>query len=242
MSQQTLLDSRTVNHPGTRHDPCTGCDVRTSCITGPAMETLGKEELPGFSRNRIHLAAGEHLYWRDDAFHALFVVASGSLKSYNVDLDGNERVRGFHYPGGMIGFDGIEGGRYRCHVEAMEDVSVCVLPFNQLLALSLHVPNLQAGLFRRLSRDLVHAETLAGDYPADVRLATFLLEIAGAEDSVRLPMARRDIANYLRLATETVSRLMTRFRTSGLIRCRGRFVTIVDADGLREIAEPALSN
>lgn len=238
MSRQTFFSTHaqgTIRN-GMNQVPCATCELPEQCVAVSALDALGP------NLNRIRLAPGEHLYWRDDRFHALYVVVSGSLKSYNVDLDGNERVRGFHYPGGLIGFDGIEGGQHRCHVTAMEDTGVCVLPFERLLALSLHTPSLQVDLFRRLSRDLVHAETLAGDYPADVRLAAFLLEIAGDHDQVRLPMARRDIANYLRLATETVSRLITRFRESGLIQCRGRSITLIDIDTLRQIAEPSLSN
>lgn len=239
MPQQTYLSARarTTAHTDMLQAPCTGCPVLEQCVTAPEDSFRPKLNL-----NRIRMTAGEHLYWRDDNFHALYVVASGSFKSYNVDLDGNERVRGFHYPEGIIGFDGIEGGRHRCHVAAMEDANVCVLPFDRLLALSLHTPSLQTDLFRRLSRELAHAETLAGDYPAEVRMAAFLLDIAGDRHDLRLPMARRDIANYLRLATETVSRLMTRFRENGLIHYRGRSVTLLDIDALREIAEPSLSN
>lgn len=240
MPRQTFLggQARLTTPTDALAAPCAACPISAQCITVNTADSYCAHNNP----NRIRLTAGEHLYWRDDTFHALYVVIGGSFKSYNVDLDGNERVRGFHYPNGLIGFDGIEGGRHRCHVTAMEDASVCIQPFKQLLASSLQTPSLQINLFQRLSRELVHAETLAGDYPADVRLAAFLLEIANGRDTVRLPMARRDIANYLRLATETVSRLMTRFRESGLIQCRGRSITLVDSDGLSEIAEPSLSN
>lgn len=240
MSRQIFLDSqaRATIHSHVFAAPCSTCSINARCIAVRTADSYCSH----FNPNRIRLEAGEHLYWRNDAFHALYVVIHGSFKSYNVDLDGNERVRGFHYPGGLIGFDGIEGGRHRCHVTAMEDANICIQPFDRLLASSLHSPELQVNLFQCLSRELVHAETLAGDYPAEVRLAAFLLEITNGRDTVRLPMARRDIANYLRLATETVSRLMTRFRENGLIRCRGRSVTLLDTDGLRDIAEPSLSN
>lgn len=240
--QQVPIRQQAHAQPGAMPARCVDCRVREQCLTLDALQRAGGQVARGFDTSRQRLLAGEHLYWREDNFESLYVVTSGSFKSYNVDMDGNERVRGFHYPGALIGFDGIESGRHHCHVEAMEDATVCAMPFQQLLTLSLHAPNLQTDLFRRLSRDLVHAETLAGDYPADVRLAAFLLEIAGDETTVRLPMARRDIANYLRLATETVSRLMTKFRRAGLIDCRGRSVTLVDTDGLRLLAEPSLSN
>lgn len=242
MPQQGSVEFQAVIRTGVMRNSCVECRMYDQCVIAPALETRGTRVPADFKFNRIRLSPGEHLYWRDDGFHALYTVATGSLKSYNVDLHGNERVRGFHYPGDLIGFDGVEEGHYRCHVQAMEETHVCVLPFDRLLALSLHAPDLQTNLFRRLSCDLAQAETLAGDYPAEVRLAAFLLEIAGDKNCVRLPMVRRDIANYLRLATETVSRLMSRFRDSGLIRCRGRSVTLLDVEALKEIAEPSLSN
>lgn len=242
MPQQILAQSRPLTETAACRNACTDCRVRDKCIAACALDALEPRARDEIAGDRLRLAAGEHLYWRDDRFNALYVVIAGSFKSYNVDLDGNERVRGFHYPGSLIGFDGIESSRQRCHVEAMEDAAVCALSFDRLLTLSLHTPSLQTDLFRSLSRDLVHAETLAGDYPAEVRMAAFLLEIGGDGREARLPMARRDIANYLRLATETVSRLMTRFRREGLTQCRGRSVRVVDIDGLREIAEPSLSN
>lgn len=240
MSGQTLTDdgTRVAVTRDALAAACATCMINKQCIAVQYADPRRSY----FNPNRVHLTAGEYLYWRNDAFYALYVVIDGSFKSYNVDLDGKERVRGFHYPGGLIGFDGIEGGWHRCHVTAMENANICIQPFDRLLVSSLHSPALQVDLFRCLSRELLHAETLAGDYPAEVRLAAFLLEIADGRDTVHLPMARRDIANYLRLATETVSRLMTRFRENGLIRYRGRSVTLTDIDTLRHIAEPSLSN
>ena len=85
---------------------------------------------------------------------------------------------------------------------------------------------------------------LAADLPADARLAAFLLELsgrmAGAEGALvrlRLAMPRADIANYLRLAPETVSRLFRRFRDESLLVVHGREVEITDRDRLQGISE-----
>ena len=113
--------------------------------------------------------------------------------------------------------------------------------------LATRVPGLQKELFRLLSRDIVHAERLAGDYAADTRLAAFLLDLSIACPSrvppaLRLAMPRTDIANYLRLAPETVSRLLGRFQDGDLIRARGRNLEMRDRPGLERIAAPLLGN
>lgn len=237
--------SRAVSAPRVSQAQCHSCGLREQCLVATALNDSEDGISRGLRSSRLRLKQTEPLYWRDDGFSALFLVVSGSLKSYNVDLDGNERVRGFHFPGSLLGLDGIERGRHRCHAAALEDSVVCRMPFEQLLGLCVSVSGLQAALFRRMSRELIHAETLAGDYSAAERVATFILETAGElrdGTPVKLPMPRRDIANYLRLATETVSRIMTDFRARGLIECRGRQISIRDRDGLRVIAEPSLSN
>lgn len=224
---------------------CLDCAVKRDC---PVAAVLAEDQRTGRSRIHPHqmtLIDGGHLYWQDQPFEALYLVVSGTLKRYNVDLDGNERVRGFQFPGSMIGFDGIARGTHGCHASALEEGVVCRFAFDELLSTSVRTPQLQARLFKHMSCELVHAETLAGDYSAAERLATFLLDVAetsGPQDVVRLPMSRRDIANYLRLAKETVSRVITDFDRKGLIERRGPHIEITNLKGLRAVAEPSLAN
>ncbi|OZB70021.1 MAG: transcriptional regulator, partial [Lysobacterales bacterium 13-68-4] len=91
------------------------------------------------------------------------------------------------------------------------------------------------------------ASLLAGDHSADERVAAFLCDL-GSRYAARgfsgtrfaLSMSRGDIANYLRLASETVSRVLTRFRSQGLIALEGRQVALLDADALRRLGEGLL--
>jgi CRP/FNR family transcriptional regulator len=92
-----------------------------------------------------------------------------------------------------------------------------------------------------MSRDLAVALALSGDYTAEQRVAAFLVamgERLGVGGSVRLPMARRDIASYLRLATETVCRVLGRLEDSGRIVNENKTVRMVDAARLRFLAGP----
>jgi CRP/FNR family transcriptional regulator len=110
--------------------------------------------------------------------------------------------------------------------------------------LAARLPGLQKELFRLMSRDIGHAERMAAERPADSRLASFLLDVSARMagpalplDRIRLPMPRSDVASYLRLAPETVSRLLRRMQDEALVRVRGREVGILDRPELRRLAE-----
>lgn len=116
-------------------------------------------------------------------------------------------------------------------------------------ALATRMPTVQQHLFGLLSRELGMASMLAGDHPADERLAAFLLDLGRrykacgySGTQFRLSMSRADIANYLRLATETVSRVLRRFSDRELVSIQGRQIEILAADPLRAIVGHAAEN
>ena len=107
--------------------------------------------------------------------------------------------------------------------------------------------HVQQELFRLLSADIGKANLLAGDYPADERLVAFLLGLADrfgsrgfSPNAFRLAMSRTDIANYLRLAPETVSRVLRRLQERRLLEVRGRDIELLDRTGLRALARNIL--
>lgn len=190
------------------------------------------------------LDAGSHIFREGDAFNAIAAVREGTVKTWRVDRDGREQVLGFHLPGEVIGLSAIDGERYPCNADALDSVQLCRFSFTKVATLATRLPGLQRELFRLLSRDITHAERLAADLPADARLAGFLLDLSsrmsrtdGVIDRLRLSMPRADIANYLRLAPETVSRLFRRFRDDSLLRVRGREIEITDRQRLQKLAE-----
>src|SRR5690606_16870809 len=123
----------------------------------------------------------------------------------------------------------------------------CRFSFPAISTLATRLPGLQAQLFRLLSHDISKAALLAGDFTADERMAAFLLApsrryAARRFSATRFPlsMARPDIANYLRLAAETVSRVLKRFQTDGLIAVERREVELKDVPRLQELAQAVL--
>ena len=186
---------------------------------------------------------GEHLAHIDDQMFNLHTIRSGSFKGYVLDPDGREHVRDFFMPGQLIGLDAIQTGRHRSNVIALETSSICGISLVALTTLFPDIPQLSGYILRLMSKALAASEILAGDYGAEERCAAFITGLAehfarlGWSPNVfNMAMSRRDIANHLRLAPETVTRIFSRFSKDGLINIKGRQVTLVDRPKLDHIA------
>jgi CRP/FNR family transcriptional regulator len=156
-------------------------------------------------------------------------------------------VQGFFLPGEVIGLSAISEARYPCNAVALDTVHLCRFSFPNIAALAMRMPGLQQQLFRLLSHDIGKASLLAGNYSADERMAAFLISVSRryAERGFSatrfvLAMSRTDIANYLRLAPETVSRVFRRFQDEKLLHVERRELEFLDAARLEALARDVL--
>lgn len=233
---------------GGKHS-CSACPVGDYCLPR-GLRPADAERLDQVMRIGRPLQPKQYLFHAGEPLKAIYAVRHGAFKSVLVDCDGNEQVVGFHVHSELFGLDAIFSGVHQCSAVALTAANVCVFPYKALIELSTDVVALAEQLLRLLSKDLITNIGIAGDYLADERLAAFLLSLAQrmpprGELSRRysLPMPRADIASYLRLAGETLSRALARFQQLGLIDLKNRTVTITDLDGLRQRARripPAL--
>jgi CRP/FNR family transcriptional regulator len=191
--------------------------------------------------------AGTRLFVVDDPFGAVFAVRAGAVKTYVIDDQGREQVLGFFLPGELVGLNGVYPARYPCNAVALDTTTVCRFSFPAMATLATRMPGLQQQLFRLMSKDIGTASLLAGDFTADERLAAFLVGLSErfaargfSATRFRLMMSRADIANYLRLASETVSRVLRRFQDDGLIRVDRREVVLEQPERLRHAARNVL--
>lgn len=194
------------------------------------------------------LPAGSHLFRTGDRFDAIAAVRSGTVKTCRVDREGREQVLGFYLPGEIIGLSAIDGERYPCDAIALDEAQLCRFSFPKMALLAARLPGLQRQLFKLMSRDISHAERLSGDHSADERIAAFLVDLSRrlqargfSASRFELTMPRTDIANYLRLAPETVSRVLRRFQDDGLIQVRRREIELAERARLDKLAEAMLS-
>jgi CRP/FNR family transcriptional regulator len=186
---------------------------------------------------------GQHIFREGDGFNAIAAIRAGTVKTYVTDREGREQVLGFFLPGELIGLNAISSSRYPCNAVALETVYLCRFSFPKMAILAAKMPGVQEQLFRLMSEDIGKASLLAGDFTAEERLAAFLLVISRryadrglSATQFRLTMSRTDIANYLRLAAETVSRILRRFQEQGLVRVERREIELIGVAQLHDIA------
>ena len=190
---------------------------------------------------RVH-QAGEHIYHAVDTFDRLYIVGAGLCKTIEVSRDGREQVVAVHFKGDWMGLGGIAAGRYGCDAIAMDTCEIWSVPYQGLLEACARTPALLSVLHLAMSRELLRerAAMLAlCTLPADARVAEFLrwwvgeLDERGLRtDTVRLPMSRAEIGNFLGMTLESVSRALSRLAKRELIRFADR--------GRRDIVIPAL--
>ena len=239
-------DASIVADDGDALSFCSTCAFSQACLS-EGMDKRALMDLHVLVEHVGPLRAGEHVFREGDPFGAIAAVRAGTVKTYQIDRNGHEQVLGFHLPGEVIGLNAIHGDRYPCNAIALDTVMLCRFSFPKISVLAARVPGLQRELFRLLSRDIGRAALLAGDWTADQRVAAFLVGMsrrlsARGFSAVRfqLTMARTDIANYLRLAPETVSRVLRRMQDDGLLAVERRDVSLLDRDRIEALAAPIL--
>ncbi len=189
---------------------------------------------------------GQRLIRGGQDFESLYLVNAGWFKSVHVDELGNEQTMGFATRGDLLGADGIGSGYYLNEVVALGVANVIVIPFASHADFSKLMPGLETMLLQMISRQMVNEQMAAmaiSTLTAPARLARFLLnqgermeQLGCSGSSFELVMGRADIASYLGMTIETVSRALTRFGSQGMIKVSQRHIDILDFAALRELA------
>ena len=230
--------------------------IKVSCLDCRLAELclpygLGRADVQQLSRlvNRQRLLQSDtYLYEQGSECLNLYAVKSGSFRSFMRNSDGTEQTLGFYLPGELIGLDGLENGRFSCSLIALETGAVCEVPLTKLNALCRQVDGLQMQLLRILGKEIAsdhHKIVLLGHKTARERLAIFLLMLSSRYNRLgfsatcfSLSMRRQDIANFLGLTIETVSRQLAQLSSQGIISIKQRAVEIHDLSALMQIVEP----
>jgi len=223
---------------------CRNCTLSTLCLPlGLTPEDV--ERLDGIVRRNRPLHRGDYLYQSGDHFRSLYVVKTGSVKTYAHSPEGGEQILGFHLPGEIIGLDAIDQDVHICLARVLETSAICEVPFSRFEELSVSIPSLQHQMYRLLSKEIAQETEmllLLGKKSADDRLATFLLSLSQrlrkrglSPTDYYLSMSRHEIGNYLGLAVETVSRIFTRFHEEGLLKVDRKHIQLIDLDALEAI-------
>jgi CRP/FNR family transcriptional regulator len=202
---------------------CQECSVRELAVCA-ALDRAELGELEHLGR-RVHFAGGETVFSEQDIATSFCNVLAGVLRQYKLLPDGRRQIVGFALPGDFLGMN--VSGRHNFSADAVGAVMVCQFaraPFGRFLEERSHLlRRINELAVRELSQARDHM-VLLGRRSAEEKVATFLLSwrerltpLNRRSDTVPLPMSRQDIADYLGLTIETVSRTFTRLERDGVI-------------------------
>jgi CRP/FNR family transcriptional regulator len=225
---------------------CGSCALSQICL--PAQLPPEEVRILENAVDRGHvLVPGATLIYAGRPMQALYVVRSGSAKCYGLSAEGEERVRGFYLPGELIGLESFAERRHPCYVVALEPVRYCKIPVNRLELLIDILPGLRREIVRLMSQSLEESQRLRaslGLVDARGRLASFLLDLSRRLErrglsprEFKLSMSRWDIARYLGLTVETVSRGLTAFKRAGWLTVHLRHIAILRPDAFAALAK-----
>lgn len=247
--RQTPHDARAVGVIADDGDDlrfCSTCAFSAACLS----EGYAKPDLRDLHVLVEHVGPyreGDYIFREGDAFNAIAAVRAGTVKTFVNDASGREQVLGFFLPGEVIGLNAIHAERYPCNAVALDTVMLCRFSFPMMATLAGRMPGLQRHLFNLLSQDIGKASLLAGNFTAEERLAAFIVTLSRrfaergfSPHRMRLTMARTDIANYLRLAPETVSRVLRKLQDEGALRVDRRDMDILQPEVLQRLAHHVL--
>ena len=229
---------------------CSNCRWARFC-SARAADGDGRAANGKVSACAMPLRRGTHLFRQGDELKALFVVRSGSVKCYTDSEDGCEQTVAFHFPGDLLGFDGIGHGAYPSSVVALETTSVCTLPLPRALQVALEPGAVGNELMRAAAVQMIERQNhalLLGQKSAQARISAFLLGLSTryaargcSRTEFNLSMSRQEIANYLAVAVETISRLFSDLQRRGVLDVDRRFVKILSLPRLQSMAHESRS-
>lgn len=241
-----MQETNTMRWVSNREVGCGHCDLYGMCrLSG--LEEKDPSRLEAHVQRRKKISNGENLIQAGDKLHYLYAVKSGMFKSTRYFDDGREQVVDFHLPGEMIGLESLGRFAHLNTVTALENSSVCAYNLDTLDAGSSkqnidYQQCLMIAMTEKMQQ-MQEQSMLMGAQNAEQRISLFILNIARRfgqhgmpSDFFRLSMLRRDIANYLGLAFETVGRIFKKLEQQGFIETRGRLTQLCNIPELALLA------
>ena len=220
---------------------CHRCPTYKSCI----WSQLGAEQHERIRRNvnmQPHYERGRHLFHAGEPFRLLYILRSGSLKTWRNTEDGGEYIIRFYSPGHVVGLDAISTGIHHSTATMLESSSLCMISYTQLQNLADAISGINQLMLQHMSQEILQTEQLMymrGNMSAAARLASFLYDLSMdykargySAEVFNLTMDRGEIANHLGLAIETVSRTLSHFKHEGTLRVFGKQIEIKDKNRL----------
>ena len=225
--------------------PCLGCEVRSKAM----CRVLACDDLASMRRLgwTLNLRDGQPLFHEGDPATRVFTLTRGALKLYKLLPDGRRQITGFMFPGDFLGIAVDDDHAFTA--EAVADSQLCWFPRNRFGEFVEAHQHLERELYRLATHELAAAQmqmVLLGRKTATERLASFFMMLLERAEKggwrrgrmIDLPMSRIDIADYLGLTKETVSRMLASLKSRRIVRLDALDrIEVIDRDRLADLAE-----
>ncbi len=224
---------------------CSNCKIGASCLSS-ALDGKDFRSFEDVWLTRKKLSKGDLLFGIGAPSEFLYVVKLGFLKGAVVSSEGKEQVTGFHMAGDHLGLDAVYTRRHTCEVSALEESEVCCIPLEVMRKLTRSCGSFNDRVVRLLGQEIHRQQevmTMLGSMTADERIAAFLLDLSRrfeergySRAEFVLRMTRSEIASYLGLKLETVSRALSKLAERCLIDIKQKHIHIIDIETLKKVA------
>ena len=220
----------------TNKQKCTQCSLAIFC---------SYNEQKGIKTKQLHLKRKEILHHAGDTFTTIYAIQRGGLKTHETDPAGNELIRGLYLKDEAYGYEAIYKGYYLYSSTALTETIICDISYQNFFALIRSEPDLLSRILYLMSQQLA-----AGPYlkfiTAQQKLSAFLIDLSTRLSSNKshsdflLPMSYQDIGNYLGLATETISRILSQLKNGKIILIENKHIYFLQPAELNRIADGIL--
>lgn len=227
---------RTISPNRASFGRCSACTVRSLSICG----ALDQTDLAEFERiaRHVQLDQGGTLFTTGEVAHSVHSLTAGVARLYKLLPDGRRQVIGFALPGDFL--DIAPSERYTFSADAVGAMTACRLSREAFAHFIEQRPHFLLRINEFAARELMLAQEqmlLLGRRTAEEKVASFIIawrerlaQIGDIRQTIALPMSRQDIADYLGLTIETVSRTLTRFEREKMLIIVAGGVRLLDAD------------
>jgi CRP/FNR family transcriptional regulator len=214
--------------------------------TIPLFSGLSHDHLDQIARisSTLKFKSGQMIFHEGDKGDGFYMVEKGKIKVFKLSMEGKEQILHIYGPGHLFGeVPAFEGKNFPASSMALEKTDILFLPRDKFVRLISQTPglgmNMLADLSRRLREFTVQIENLSlKEVPA--RLAAYILTLSIEQDNdtrVKLPISKAQLANLIGTTPETISRILKKMMTAGLIEVQAATILIHDLDGLMDLSE-----
>ncbi len=221
---------------------CESCSTKTNTL----FNNLTKEEYEqlGLDKNCDYYKKGSVIYHEGSRISGSYCVNRGIIKIFKTGIDGKEQIISFAKSGDIIGFRSVLSNELACTTaKVLEDAILCFVPAESLISLVKTNGSFSIQLMQLACKELGEANAYITDIAQKTvreRLAEVLLQLKNKfeldrDNFLQITLTREELANIVGTATESVIRLLSEFKSDGLIELHGRKIKLVSISGLKKV-------